>query len=134
MTLVVLLKWRYHMASSEVRGICQNTLEFPAVTCDVATCLITAEPHPLTTHGLLEFPRQLQHFPSIDALKRGTPDDLPLASRSVRPGVSTMDASGDFQDLFSDGATPAFDDSDPPDSSWAELGENHVPYSAPHIH
>jgi hypothetical protein len=45
-----------------------------------------------------------------------------------------MDASGDFQDLFSDGATPAFDGSDPPDSFWAEVEEDHVPYSAPHIH
>jgi hypothetical protein len=122
------------MASSEVRGIQQNTLEFPIVTCDVATCLITAESHLLTTHGLLEFPRPLQHFSSIDALKRGTPDDLPLALRSARPGVSAMDASGDSQDLFSDGATPAFDGSDLPDSFWAELEENHVPYSAPHIH
>lgn len=122
------------MASSEVRGIQQNTLEFPIVTCDVATCLITAESHLLTTLGLLDLPRPLQHFPLIEAPKRGTPDDLPLASRSVRPSVSTMDASGDFQDLFSDGATPAFDGSDPPDSFWAELEENHVPHSAPQIH
>lgn len=35
---------------------------------------------------------------------------------------------------FSDGATPAFDGSDPPDSFWAELEENHIPYSTPHIH
>ena len=45
-----------------------------------------------------------------------------------------MDASGDSQDLFSDGATPAFDGSNPPDSFWAELEENHVPYLAPYIH
>jgi hypothetical protein len=38
-----------------------------------------------------------------------------------------MDASGDFDDLFSDGATPAFDGSDLLDSFWAELEANDLP-------
>jgi hypothetical protein len=42
-----------------------------------------------------------------------------------------MDASGDFEDLFSDGATPAFGGSDPLDSFWAELEANDLPQPSP---
>jgi hypothetical protein len=35
-----------------------------------------------------------------------------------------MEASGDFHDLFSGGATPVFDSSDPLDSFWAEVDTN----------
>jgi hypothetical protein len=38
-----------------------------------------------------------------------------------------MEASGDFHDLFSGGATSAFDSSDPLDSFWAELDTNDLP-------
>ena len=38
-----------------------------------------------------------------------------------------MEASEDFHDLFSGGATPAFDSSDPLDSVWAELDANDLP-------
>ena len=38
-----------------------------------------------------------------------------------------MEASGDFHDLFSGGATPAFDSSDPLDSFWAGLDADDLP-------
>ena len=38
-----------------------------------------------------------------------------------------MEASGDFHGLFSGGATPVFDSSDPLDSFWAELDTNDLP-------
>jgi hypothetical protein len=41
-----------------------------------------------------------------------------------------MEASGDFHDLFSSGATPAFDSSDPLDSFWAGLDANDLPQPA----
>jgi hypothetical protein len=42
-----------------------------------------------------------------------------------------MEALGDFHDLFSGGATPAFDSSDPLDSFWAGLDANDLPQPAP---
>jgi hypothetical protein len=41
-----------------------------------------------------------------------------------------MEASEDFHDLFSDGATPPFDSSDPLDSFWAKLDATDLPRSA----
>lgn len=45
-----------------------------------------------------------------------------------------MEASGDFHDLFSDGATPAFDCSEPPDYCWAGLEANELPQLEPQNH
>jgi len=42
-----------------------------------------------------------------------------------------MEASGDFHDLFTGGATPALNNSDPLDSFWAELDTNGLPQRAP---
>jgi hypothetical protein len=42
-----------------------------------------------------------------------------------------MEASEDFHNLFSGGATPAFDSSDPLDSFWAGLDANDLPQPAP---
>jgi hypothetical protein len=43
-----------------------------------------------------------------------------------------MEASEAFNDLFSGGATSAFDSSDPLDSFWAELDAGNLPQFAPH--